>query len=162
MTKKGIVILTLLASTAFGAAAQEKARPSKYAGSNTVTVFDSTGVYVEESGLNHVLTHKRVRMFSFNGCSQWSTIKIDYDPLSAYCDIERVLVHHPRGGCDTLVWPGRKGNRTVYDYVAPARLIYWGASQKMVEIGHLDPGDEVEYTTYRKGFTYALLQDKPG
>ena len=27
----------------------------------------------------------------------------------------------------------------------------------MVQIGHLDPGDEVEYTTYRKGFTYALL-----
>ncbi len=159
MTKKGIVILTLLASTAFGAAAQEKARPSKYAGSNTVTVFDSTGVYVEESGLSHVLTHKRVRMFSFNGCSQWSTIKIDYDPLSAYCDIERVLVHHPRGGCDTLVWPGRKGNRTVYDYVAPARLIYWGASQKMVEVGHLELLDELEIWTYKKGYTYALLAD---
>ena len=47
----------------------------------------------------------------------------------------------------------------VYDYVAPARLIYWGASQKMVQVGHLDPGDEVEYITYRKGFTYALLGD---
>ena len=48
---------------------------------------------------------------------------------------------------------------SIYDYVAPARLIYWGASQKMLLVGHLNPGDEIEYTTYRKGFTYALLGD---
>lgn len=141
------------------AAAQHNALPGGYAGSNTVTVYDSTGVYMEESGLSHVLTHRLIRMFSPAGCAQWSTVKMDYDPLSAYCEITHVLVHRVGGTTDTLVWPGREGNVTVYDYVAPARLIYWGASQKMVEVGHMDPMDELEVRTYKKGYTYALLAD---
>ncbi len=159
--KKAFVLLTLIAATATFATAQQKALPGKYAGSNTVTIFDSTGVYMEESGLSHVLTHKCIEMYSFAGCAAYSTYKIDYDPLSAYCDIERVLVHRQATGkTDTLLWPGRDGNITVYDYVAPARMIYWGASQKMVQVGHLDLGDRLEIWTYKKGYTYALLQDE--
>ena len=159
--KKAFVLLTLIAATASFAGAQQKAMPGKYAGSNNITIFDSTGVYMEESGLSHVLTHKRILMNSFAGCAAYSTYKIDYDPLSAYCDIERVLVHRSNTGrTDTLLWPGRDGNITVYDYVAPARMIYWGASQKMVQVGHLDLGDELEIWTYKKGYTYALLQDE--
>jgi len=140
------------------AVAQNHVVPDKYAGSKTVTVFDSTGIYVEESGLSHILSHKRIRMFSHEGCAQMSTYKMDYDPLSAYCEIRQVLVHRAKSGTvDTLVWPGREGNVPVYDYVAPARMIYWGASQKMVQVGHMDLGDELEVWTYKKGYTYALL-----
>ena len=141
------------------ATAQNHVVPDRYAGSNTVTVFDSTGIYVEESGLSHILSHKLIRMFSYAGCAQWSTYKMDYDPLSAYCEIRQVLVHRANGGVDTLLWPGREDNVPVYDYVAPARMIYWGASQKMVQVGHMDPGDELEIWTYKKGYTYALLAD---
>ncbi len=159
--KKTFVLLTLLAVTTHFVAAQDKALPGKYAGSNTITLFDSTGVYMEESGLSHVLTHKCIEMYSFEGCAQYSTYKIDYDPLSAYCDIERVLVHRAADGrTDTLLWPGNPGNIKVYDYVAPARMIYWGASQKMVQIGRLNLGDKLEVWTYKKGYTYALLQDE--
>lgn len=159
--KKAFVFLTLIAATATFAAAQQKALPGKYAGSNTITLFDSTGVYMEESGLSHVLTHKCIEMYSFKGCSDYSTYKIDYDPLSAYCDIERVLVHRQATGkTDTLLWPGHDGNITVYDYVAPARMIYWGSSQKMVQVGRLNLGDKLEVWTYKKGYTYALLQDE--
>ncbi len=157
--KKAFLFLTMIAATAIVAVAQEQALPGKYAGSNTVTLFDSTGVYMEESGLSHVLNHKCIEMYSHKGCSDYSTYKIDYDPLSAYCDIERVLVHRLGGATDTLLWPGRDNNITVYDYVAPARLIYWGASQKMVEIGRLNLGDRLEIWTYKKGYTYALLAD---
>lgn len=159
--KKTFVLLTLLAVTTHFVAAQDKALPGKYAGSNTITLFDSTGVYMEESGLSHVLTHKCIEMYSFEGCAQYSTYKIDYDPLSAYCDIERILVHRAESGrTDTLLWPGHPGNIKVYDYVAPARMIYWGASQKMVQIGRLNLGDKLEVWTYKKGYTYALLQDE--
>ena len=158
--KKVIVILSFLATIGTAAQAQEKALPSKYTGSNTITLFDSTGVYVEETGLSHIVNHRRTLMNTHSGCAKNSTVKIDYDPLSAHCDIERVLVHRVSGGnTDTLVWPGRDGNRQVYDYIAPARMIYWGASQKMVEVGRLNPGDELEVWTYKKGYTYALLAD---
>ncbi len=141
------------------AVAQHNALPSRYAGNKTLTLYDSTGVYMEESGLSHVLTHRLIRMLSPAGSAQWSTVKMDYDPLSAYCEITHVVVHRISGRTDTLLWPGRDGNTTVYDYVAPARMIYWGASQKMVEVGHLDVGDELDVRTYKKGYTYALLAD---
>ena len=158
--KRLFVILTLVPFMALNAMAQDYALPGKYADYNTLTRFDSTGIYMEESGLSHVLSHKRVKMMSYKGASQWSTYKMDYDPLSAYCEITHVLVHHPYSHkTDTIVWPGRENNNIVYDYVAPARMIYWGASQKMVEIGHLDLADEVEIWNYKKGYTYALLAD---
>lgn len=159
-TMKRLAIFLALATLGITAAnAQTNALPGKYAGSKTLTLFDSTGVYMEESGLSHVLNHKRIRMFSYEGCAQWSTVKVDYDPLSAYCEIRRVLVHRATGKTDTLVWPEREGNVQVYDYVAPARMIYWGASQKMVEVGRLNLNDELEIWTYKKGYTYALLED---
>lgn len=159
-TMKRLAIFLALATLGITAAnAQTNALPGKYAGSKTLTLFDSTGVYMEESGLSHVLNHKRIRMFSYEGCAQWSTVKVDYDPLSAYCEIRRVLVHRATGKTDTLVWPDREGNVQVYDYVAPARMIYWGASQKMVEVGRLNLNDELEIWTYKKGYTYALLED---
>ncbi len=160
MTKKLIVILSILAAIVPFAPAQQHALPGKYAGSNTVTIFDSTGVYVEESGLSHIVNHRCVMMYTYEGCAAHSVVKIDYDPLSAHCDIERVLVHRAASGAtDTLVWPGREGNLPVYDYIAPARMIYWGASQKMVEVGGLDLHDKLEVWTYKKGYTYALLAD---
>ena len=47
------------------------------------------------------------------------------------------------------------------DYAAPARAIYWGARQIMIEIGALEAGDVVEYSIEKHGFTYALLDGMP-
>lgn len=139
MTYKSLLTAALLVSMALPAAAQNK-----------TTLYDSTYVVMEESGLSHVTNHQRIRANNFAGCSELATLKLDYDPLSAYVEFQQVIVHHTDGTAEDVLL-------RVYDYVAPARLIYWGASQKMVQVGHLDPGDEVEYVTYRKGFTYALL-----
>lgn len=120
---------------------------------NRVVVYDSTMVVMEESGLSHVINHQRIRANNYAGCKELTTVKVDYDPQSAYVEFRNVTIHHANGQTENIALD-------VYDYVAPARLIYWGASKKMVQIGHLDPGDEVEYTTYRKGFTYALLGEQ--
>lgn len=117
-----------------------------------VTIFDSTCVGVEPSGLSHQFCHKQIKILNYSGAKENAHIKVDYDPLSAYVEIREVKVIHPDGTETPISTP-------VVDYVAPARLIYWGASQKMVEVGHLDPGDVLDYKTYRKGFTYALLAD---
>ena len=141
MTYKTLLTTIFLVATALPAVAQHK-----------TVLYDSTSVVMEESGLSHVINHQRIRANDYAGCSSLATIKIDYDPLSAYVEFQQVLLHHPDGTSEDVLL-------RVYDYVAPARLIYWGASQKMVQIGHIDPGDEIEFVTYRKGFTYALLTD---
>ena len=130
MLRKSLLTATLLAAMALPAAAQNK-----------TTLYDSTYVVMEESGLSHVTNHQRVRANNFAGCAELATLKVDYDPLSAYVEFQQVIVHHANGDAEDVLL-------RVYDYVAPARLIYWGASQKMVEVGHLDPGDEVEFITY--------------
>ena len=116
-------------------------------------LYDSTQVVMEESGLSHVVNHQRIRANDWQGCKELTTIKVDYDPQSAYVEFRKVLIHRADGSTERVLLD-------VCDYIAPARLIYWGASQKMIQIGHLDPGDEVEYETYRKGFTYALLANE--
>ena len=152
----------LVACTCLAQQSEQVPEPTKYKGFHQVTFFDSTHVVMEESGLSHVYQHRRILMLDYKGCSSNNVVKMDYDPLSAYVEIRKVLVHrYYAGKTDTLVDLDNKTSnakrQTVYDYVAPARLIYWGASQKMVEVGHLDPRDELEVWTYRKGFTYALL-----
>lgn len=116
------------------------------------TIYDSTSVSMEESGLSHVINHQRIRANDYQGCAQIANIKVDYDPQSAYVEFREAKIY--RNGSTS---PEPVAIDNVKDYVAPARLIYWGASQKLLLVGHLNPGDEVEYTTYRKGFTYALL-----
>lgn len=122
-----------------------------FANYDQVTVFDSTYAFMEDNGLCRVKMHKLTKVLTHKGCGNNSVVKIDYDPLSAYVEINKVTVYRKNGDIEVVTNP-------VLDYVAPARAIYWGASQKMVEVGHLEPGDAVEVEMFRKGFTYALLQ----
>ena len=163
MIRRTLLTVALAASALLPLQAQEGeqvTRPTKYDGCHTLTRFDSTTVYMEASGLSRVKYHKLVEMIDYKGCRDNSTVKMDYDPLSAHVDIDQVVVHrYYTGKADTILSATRG---TVYDYVAPARLIYWGASQKMVEVGHLDPRDAVEIWSSRKGYTYALLGGDDG
>ena len=123
-----------------------------YPGSNVVVVFDSTTVKMMETGLSHSYIHRLYKVLTPEGAKSLSVIKFDYDPLSAWSEIRGVTVYHA-DGTQTAIDTGK-----VLDYPQPARAIYWGAREKMIEIGRLEPGDAVEVFLYRKGFTYALLE----
>lgn len=125
---------------------------SDYPGSGLLVLFDSTDVQVEPSGLSHVYTHRLVKVLTAPGAKNLNVIKYDYDPLSAYIEIRAVAIYRADGTITRL------NPEKVLDYPAPARAIYWGAREKMIETGRLEPGDAVEIFLYRKGFTYALLQ----
>jgi len=126
---------------------------SKYEQNDIVTLYDSTRVMMEESGLSHIYNHRLYRIMTPAGGRDYNTVKVDYDPLSAYAEIREVIIYRKNGTVEKL-------DAYEVDYPAPAYLIYWGARQKMVTIGRLEPGDAVEFFTYKKGFTYALLQDE--
>lgn len=78
-------------------------------------------------------------------------IKYDYDPLTAHAEFRYATIYRANGDVINLDVTG------ACDYAAPARAIYWGARQIMLEVGRLQPGDVVEYEIAKKGFTYALL-----
>ncbi len=117
-----------------------------------VTVFDSTRVEVRESGLSYFYVHTLQKVLTPAGALTLSVVKYDYDPLSAYAEIKKVVIYRKDGKKEVL------DISKVVDYAAPARAIYWGAREKMLGVGRLEPGDAVEIFLFKKGFTYALLQ----
>ena len=124
-----------------------------YPGANYLIVLDETSVDVQESGLSYNTIHKIYKVLSPEGAKQLSHLNFDYDPLSAFIEIKEVKIYRKNGTVEIL------DKNKLYDYPAPARMIYWGARQKMVDIGKLEPGDGIEISLFKKGFTYALLYD---
>lgn len=122
-----------------------------YPGADYLVLFDSTQVDVQETGLSYVNIHKLYKVFTTEGAKDLRTVTFGYDPLSAYVEIQKVKIHRKCGRVEEL------DVSTVMDYPAPARMIYWGAREKMIEVGKLEPGDALEVFMFRKGFTYALL-----
>jgi hypothetical protein len=126
---------------------------SNYSRDNLLIIFDSTLVNVKESGLSYVTTHTLTKILNYKGAMDMSVVKFGYDPLSAYAEIKKVTIYRNDGSIQEL------DMKKVLDYPAPARAIYWGAREKMIEVGRLNPGDAVEVVEFKKGFTYALLSE---
>lgn len=126
---------------------------SDYPNANVLVVFDSTLVKVQESGLSYTYTHQLFKVLTSRGALDKRIIKYGYDPLSAWAEIKKVKIYRKDGSVEEL-------DSEVFDYPAPARMIYWGAREKMIEVGKLEPGDAVEVFLFRKGFTYALLYNE--
>lgn len=125
---------------------------ARYPNADLLTVYDSTLSDVQETGLTYVNRKVLYKVLTPEGAKTLHVVKFDYDPLSAYVEIKSASIYRADGTIEQL--PVRE----VRDYPAPARAIYWGARQIMIEVGKLYPGDALEVHMFRKGFTYALLQ----
>lgn len=157
------MILTLLfgfSLTAFTGPISDKIKnagnSSDFPNSDLLVIFDSTNVNVQESGLSYVNTHKLIKILTTDGAKKYNVIKYGYDPLSAYVEIQRVKIYRKSGKVEEI------DASNVLDYPAPARMIYWGAREKMIEVGKLEAGDAVEVFLFKKGYTYALLKEDVG
>ena len=158
--KRILILLLSFVITATGVFASDPVKAvlakagdaSTFPGDDQLVVFDSTSVDMQESGLTYVTVHTLTKALTARGAMNLNIVKFGYDPQSAYVEIRKVIIHRNDG---TVT---EKDLSHILDYPAPARAIYWGAREKMVDIGRLEPGDAVEVVMFRKGFTYALLQ----
>lgn len=125
--------------------------PQAYWGKDRVVLLDSISVTVMPTGSGSFSIYQAFKIQTSQGALKSRIIKYDYDPLTAFAEFRYAKIYKPNG--DIIHVDVAKA----YDYAAPARAIYWGARQIMLEIGHLEPGDIVEYEIEKKGFTYALL-----
>ncbi|MEA2107359.1 MAG: DUF3857 and transglutaminase domain-containing protein [Bacteroidota bacterium] len=151
-----LITFILLHFTAFSGPSDliKKAGTSKdYPHADYLIVLDETIVDMQESGLSYNDIHKVFKVLTPQGAKHLNHLSFDYDPLSAFIEIKEVKIYRKNGVVEIL------DKDRIYDYPAPARAIYWGARQKMVDIGRLEPGDGIEVTLFKKGFTYALLYD---
>ena len=122
-----------------------------FAKADCITLLDSTAVSVQESGSGSFAIYKKFKVQTLQGGVANHVIKYDYDPLTAYAEFKQATIYRAGGDIVNI------DVTQACDYAAPARAIYWGARQIMLELGRLYPGDVVEYKIEKKGFTYALL-----
>ncbi len=127
---------------------------SNFAKADYIAIFDSTKVKMEESGLSYYEEHQLIKILTPAGGKHFNVFKYDYDPLSAFVEIKKVIIYYKNGQEKELTL------RDETDYPAPAGTILWGARQKMTELGRLEQGDAFEVFVSKKGFTYALLDQQ--
>ena len=125
----------------------------KFQSADQVVLSDSTSVTVAPTGSGTFAIYKAILVNNHRGAMANRIIRYDYDPLTAHAQFEYVRIHKASG--ETVSIDVTK----TCDYTAPARMIYWGARQIMIEVGRLEEGDILEYKIDKKGFTYALLAD---
>lgn len=130
---------------------QRLLKSEKYSKFDAVTLLDSTNVSVQPTGQGTFSIVKALKVQNLKGVMQNRVIKYDYDPLTAAAKFAYVKVYHEDG-----TYTDVDVSKTC-DYAAPARMIYWGARQIMLQIDNLKPGDIISYKIDKKGFTYALL-----
>ncbi len=116
-----------------------------------VNLLDSTAVDIQDNGSGTFYIRRIVQINNAQGALENRVLVYDYDPFTATASFQNVTIYRTSG--DTIQVDITKAQ----DYVAPARMIYWSARQIMIEIGALQPGDIIDYTIFKKGFTYALL-----
>jgi len=122
--------------------------------SDYIAIFDSTKVKMQESGLSYYNEHQLIKILTPAGGKHFNVYKYDYDPLSAFVEIQKIIIYYKNGKERELTLKDET------DYPAPAGTILWGARQKMTEIGRLEAGDAFEVYVSKKGFTYALLDQQ--
>lgn len=142
-----ITVLSLLAfSHTYG-----QSDGQAYAKYDCVTLLDSTSVTVQPTGSGSFAVCRTFKIQTPKGAVANRVITYDYDPLTAHAQFRYATIYRANGDVINL------DVTQACDYAAPARAIYWGARQIMLEVGRLEPGDVVEYEIAKKGFTYALL-----
>ena len=123
----------------------------EYPDANVITVFDSTVVLVEESGLSHTTIHTLTKLLTTSGAVSRSAVRLDYDPASNTIEIRKIIIHREDGTMESV------DPSTAVDKFAPARMIYWGGRMQVIGIPDLQSGDALEVEYYKKGFMIAYL-----
>lgn len=121
-----------------------------------VVLADETHVDVDDNGSGVFRIFKKIKINNEQGALANRIIKFDYDPLTAFAEFSFARIIKADGSVREL------NCLLACDYAAPARAIYWGARQIMLEVGRLEKGDILEYGIDKKGFTYALLDGGAG
>lgn len=121
-----------------------------------IVLSDKIHVDVADNGSGIFRLFKKIKINNEKGALANRIVKYDYDPLTAFAEFAFARIVKPDGSVREL------DCANACDYAAPARAIYWGARQIMLEVGRLEKGDVLEYGIDKKGFTYALLDGASG
>ncbi len=126
-----------------------------YDGADEVIVYDYSVNRVKDSGVTYVDTYLLRKVLTPSGCRNRSVLNWRYEPWSSHVEVREVNV--VRG--DERIPVDVAG---VHDLPAPQSAIYWNARVKTLQLPRLEVNDGIEVRTFRKGYSYALLDEEAG
>ena len=126
-----MVCIATMAQSVWSDAIDKVKGDKAFTSAAATVLLDSVGVNVSDNGSGSFTIHKVVRVQNNSGALAHRVIIYDYDPLTAAAQFDKVTVYGSDGSVREI------DRATACDYAAPARAIYWGARQIMIEIKHI-------------------------
>jgi len=118
-----------------------------------IIVYDETVNRVKQTGVTYGESYLLTKILTTDGCRDRSVLRWGYEPWSSYVEVREVNVI-------------RDGERIpvdvagVHDLPAPQSAIYWNSRIKTLQLPRLEVNDGVEVKLFRKGYSYALLDER--
>lgn len=122
----------------------------KYEDAAYIVVMDSLINKVNKLGISYIESYMLYKTLTDEGCQELAVLTRGYEPLSNKVEFKEINII--RG--DKRIPVPLNG---VLDCPAPQSGIYWGDRVLMVQLPRLQVNDGVEVRTYKKGYSYALL-----
>ncbi|MBD3217691.1 MAG: DUF3857 domain-containing protein, partial [candidate division Zixibacteria bacterium] len=122
----------------------------KYENAPYVIVMDSSVNRVNDLGISYIDNYMLFKALTDAGCKQLAVITRGYEPLSSIIEFREINIIR-----DTQKIAVDLEN--VKDLPAPQSGIYWGDRIKIIQLPRLEINDGIEIITFRKGYSYALL-----
>ena len=166
-TLAGTAALVILASSAFAQPPGENPAPDVFSrlkdagvaadheGADHLVVFTEAVNNVKPSGVTYVDGYELTKVLTPEGCRDQSVLTWHYDPQSSHVEVLEVNIVRDGELIPVDV-------TAIHDLPAPQTAIYWNDRIKTLQLPRLRVDDGIEVTTFRKGFTYALLTQGGG
>lgn len=116
-------------------------------------VMDSSVNRVNEMGISYIDNYMLYKALTDEGCKRLAVISRGYEPMSSIIEFREINIIR-----DTLKIPVSLD--LVKDLPAPQAGIYWGDRIKVIQMPRLEINDGIEIVTFRKGYSYALLDSE--
>jgi transglutaminase-like putative cysteine protease len=126
----------------------------KYEDVDHLVVYDLAVNRVKENGVTEVNGYNLYKILNEKGCKNMSVLIWSYDPQSSWVRVDEVNIIR-----NSIRIPVNISE--IIDVPAPQGAIYWNNRQKSLQLPRLKVNDGIEVKTFRKGFTYALLENDP-
>lgn len=119
-----------------------------------VIVMDSSCTRINDDGVAKTDSYLLYKILTDEGCQQMSVLRWHYEPISSFIEVIEVNLIHD----DSVIAIPLTGLK---DMPAPQNGIYWSDRIKILQLPRLHTGDGIEVKAYRKGYSYALLDNNP-
>jgi hypothetical protein len=121
-------------------------------GADYVIVYQHSLNRVKPSGVTYVDEYVLYKVLTSEGCKDLSVQRWNYEPWSSYIEVKEANIIRDSSRIPVDV-------AKVHDLPAPQSGIYWNSRIQTLQLPRLEVGDGIELKLFRKGYSYALLED---